>query len=131
MKSSPATDNDVVAEEGSNESGAFDPTQWEPGRVFVRQSVNPVDSLSMGDDALPKDVMRSEFAGENRMWVCEVRDESLQGGSYVVVSPLGSVDDEALPVRADRKGIIGVQDQTETKAAESTATTEHGKQEEA
>ena len=85
----------------------------------------------MSDDTLPKDGMRSEFAGENRMWVCEVRDESLKGGSFVVVSPLGSVDDEVLPVRADRKGIIGAQDQTEPKAAESTAKTELGKQEEA
>jgi multidrug efflux pump subunit AcrA (membrane-fusion protein) len=131
FESSPQRENDAVAEQASNDQGAFDPSQWEPGRVFVRQSVNPVDSLSMGDDAQPQDDIRSEFAGENRMWVCEVRDESLQGGSYVVVSPLGSVDDEALPVRADRKGIIGVQDQTVPKAAESTATTEPGKQEEA
>jgi multidrug efflux pump subunit AcrA (membrane-fusion protein) len=124
--------NDAVAEEASKEPGRFDPSRWEPGRVFVRQSVNPVDSLTMDDDSQPNDAMHSEFAGQNRMWVCEVRDESLQGGSYVVVSPLGSVDDEALPVRADRKGIIDARDQAQPKqAVESTATTDQGKQEEA
>ncbi len=65
------------------------------------------------------------------MWVCEVRDESLQGGAYVVVSPLGSVDDEALPVRADRKGIIAGHGPDEREAAESTAITLRGNREEA
>ena len=85
--------------------------------------------MSLEDDNA-EDRVDSEFAGQNRMWVCEVRDESLRGGAYVVVSPLGSVDDEALPVRADRKGIIAGHGLGEPDAAESTAISEPGNREE-
>ena len=43
---------------------SFDPSHWEPGRVFVRQSVNPVDSLSTGRSGTTGDnPVDSEFAG--------------------------------------------------------------------
>ena len=96
--------------------------------MFVRQSVNPVDSLTMGDRPQRSDSVQSEFAGQNRMWVCEVRDESLKGGSYVVVSPLGTVDQQALPVRADRNGFSAIEDSSQPQTAESTTTTEDGNQ---
>jgi len=32
--------------------------------------------------------------------VCEVRDEVLKQGSYVVVSPIGSIDNGGMPARA-------------------------------
>jgi multidrug efflux pump subunit AcrA (membrane-fusion protein) len=83
--------------------GSFDPDAWEPGRVFLRRAVNPVDSLSIGQ--LGGSVSESAFASSGRLWVCEARDPALQGGSFVVVSPLGDIADEALPVRAERKGM--------------------------
>ncbi len=103
--------------------GPFDPTHWEPGRVFIRRSVNPVDSITLegpspGSDGSPD----SEFAAANRQWVCEVRNDELQGGAYVVVSPLGSFDNGDLPVRA--KVAERTQLDAEAEAAKSTAATD-------
>jgi multidrug efflux pump subunit AcrA (membrane-fusion protein) len=70
----------------------FDPAKWDPGRVFVRSQIHPVDSLSIGKASGSKQ--------ENRVWVCEVRDEVLKQGSYIVVSPIGSIDDGGMPARA-------------------------------
>ena len=50
-----------------------------------------------------------------------VRDIALSGGSYVVVSPLGSVDDVALPVRADRTGMLEDQSTTDSDSNPSTS----------
>lgn len=115
--------------------GAFDPGRWQPGRIVVRQSVSPVDSLDIGVDPQSREVSQSEFAGENRMWVCEVRDDALRGGSYVVVSPWGKVDEKSMPARAELDGIMGGPDQTDPRtdpqAATPAAATEHGNQEEA
>ena len=59
------------------------------------------------------------------MWVCEVRDESLQGEAYVVVSPLGSDFDDAGIAGARRTGgITRRRPADEPEAAESTATTD-------
>ncbi len=52
-ESSPQGQVDAGVAAASDDRGSFDPSQWEPGRVFVRQSVNPVDSLSLQDDTLP------------------------------------------------------------------------------
>lgn len=70
----------------------FDPAKWDPGRVVVRSRIHPVDSLSIGK--------ASGTEKENRVWVCEVRDEVLKQGSMVVVSPIGSIDDNGMPARA-------------------------------
>jgi hypothetical protein len=48
---------------------------------------------------------QSQFVGAGRMWVCEVQDGNLAGGSFVVVSPIGGVEEDPVPVRADRSGI--------------------------
>jgi multidrug efflux pump subunit AcrA (membrane-fusion protein) len=89
---------------GNNDS--FHPNLWEPGRVFVRRAVNPVDSLAATEANLAEQTgSESAFTNANRMWVCEVDDPALTGGSYVVVSPLGSVSEKAFPVRAEREGM--------------------------
>ncbi len=116
--------------EESTESGAdvaatdgFDAGKWEPGKVLVRESVVPVDSLML--DAIPesmkpaRDNVISQFDPANRLWVCEVQDSTLTGGSYVVVSPLSGIDDGALPVRADREG-LGVDTKRVPKATIAT-----------
>lgn len=81
--------------------GSFDPTEWLPGRVEIRESVNPVDSLRV-DDGQRADANSpaSIFSTANRMWVCEARDTALDSESFVVVSPIGSIDDGQFPVRA-------------------------------
>jgi len=92
----------------SDSSDSFEPTKWEPGRVVIRRAVNPVDSLTVANGSLSQSAQSaSDFAGANRMWVCEVQDESLGGGSFVVVSPLGNLDEEQqdFPVRAERTSI--------------------------
>ncbi len=71
---------------------SFDPAKWDPGRVVVRSRIHPIDSLSIGKASGSKQ--------ENRVWVCEVRDEVLKQGSLVVVSPIGSIDEGGMPARA-------------------------------
>ncbi len=86
-----------------NDASPFDPSLWSPGRVIVRRSVTPVDSLAVESetesDANAEDYA-TRFDTENRMWVCEVRGQPLVDGSFVVVSPLGSVDTESIAARA-------------------------------
>lgn len=77
----------------------FDPERWQAGKVVVRKSVHPVDSLSV--DANGKwSVDGSPEA--SKLWVCEVRDAELSNDSFVVVSPLGTIEQQEFPVRADR-----------------------------
>jgi multidrug efflux pump subunit AcrA (membrane-fusion protein) len=83
----------------------FDADKWEPGRVYVRKSIHPVDTLTVGTPQTPANAWESQ--GVDRMWVCEVRDEFLRGDSLVVTSPLAAIEEEAMPVRADRMGIDG------------------------
>jgi multidrug efflux pump subunit AcrA (membrane-fusion protein) len=104
--------------------GLFNPDQWAAGRVFLRRSVHPVDSLTLHDlEAAEEAQPSSGFAADERWWVCETRDSALSGDSYVVISPLQGVEDGALPVRAERAGMGGPQIQadrgdTPTAAAE-------------
>jgi multidrug efflux pump subunit AcrA (membrane-fusion protein) len=72
----------------------FDPDHWNAGRVIVRSQIHPVDSLMIGPPG--------NTAAENRVWVCEVRDELLTHGSYVVVSPIGNIESGGMPARAER-----------------------------
>jgi hypothetical protein len=60
----------------------------------VRRNIRPVDTLSIGNSQL-KD-------SKDRIWICEVRDEVIQKGSFAVVSPIGSIDDSGMPARAMR-----------------------------
>jgi hypothetical protein len=118
--------------DASGDGSSFDPDQWEPGRVVVRQSVHPVDSLTLDriDRKAPK-TRDSESARVNRLWVCEVGDAALRGDSYVVVSPLGDFDEKALPVRAERAGMGNGLPLAEAETSESTAATDRGDVEDA
>ncbi|MFK8114116.1 MAG: efflux RND transporter periplasmic adaptor subunit [Rubripirellula sp.] len=112
---SPPASTPVATTNAESDGPKFDASQWEPGRVHLRQSIQPVDSLKLSQ---PNTLLQaSEFDGINRMWVCEVRNESLTGGSFVVTSPLGGVDDEPMPVRADRTGY----EETKTEATVEAA----------
>lgn len=88
---------------------AFDPKNWMAGKVVLRKNIVPVDSLMLEGIAgtvVDKQASgQSQFDGAGRMWVCEVQDDNLIDGSLVVVSPLGGVEDEPVPVRADRSGM--------------------------
>ena len=67
----------------------------------MRRFITPVDSLTLHTEP---DDQRDRFAQQtataDRMWVCEVRDELLTDGSFVVISPLGSVAGDGLAARA-------------------------------
>ena len=92
----------------------FNVDQWVAGKVIVRHSIYPVDSLSVSsdnsmasdEDELSDDQFSSELGSEKRMWVCEIRHEDIGDSSFVVMSPLGSVDSEGLPARADKHSIM-------------------------
>ena len=89
------TNTEAQTPESANESENFDPTGWDAGRVIVRSDIYPIDSLSVESTV--------DQVGSNRVWVCEVRDRSLQQGSYVVISPVGNVDDQGMPARATQQ----------------------------
>ena len=100
--SPPADEANIATTEITTESDqpaapttTFDPDHWTPGRVIERRSIHPVDTLSIGD------VDRSQ--SKDRIWICEVRDQVLQNGSLVVVSPIGDIDEDGLAVRAERE----------------------------
>jgi multidrug resistance efflux pump len=99
---------------------SFDPSEWTPGRVSVRDNITPVDSLYIaeplaGDGSAAGDEKataglggstpgRSAMAGpQRRFWICDVRGSGIESGDWVVVSPLGElgrdIGDTALPVR--------------------------------
>ncbi len=82
-------------DESGDRFANFDPNHWTPGRVVVRRSIHPVDTLSIGD--------ATGSQAENRVWICEVREETLQNGSLVVVSPIGDIDGDGMPARAERE----------------------------
>jgi multidrug efflux pump subunit AcrA (membrane-fusion protein) len=84
----------------------FDPQAWEPGRVYVRSEINPVEALTLNDKS-DESTQEAEAEAGDQMWVCEVRGGVLQSGAFVVVSPMGSIDAQPLSVRADRSGMSG------------------------
>jgi multidrug efflux pump subunit AcrA (membrane-fusion protein) len=92
----------------------FDPNRWDAGRVVVRSNIRPVDTLSI-ETAPTKDP-------SDRIWICEVRDQVLRNGSFVVVSPIGSIDETGMPARAARENqtieVIGPS--VQPSASEST-----------
>lgn len=106
--SSPSPD-EASEDRQSREAALFDPNQWDPGRVVVRSSIHPIDTLVI-ENAEPT-------VAAERIWVCEVRDHVLKQGSCVVVSPIGNIDDNGMPARALRpsRGI-------ETAAPDATPT---------
>ena len=83
---------------------AFDPDQWVPGRVIVRDSVIAVDSLVVVDQPVGSEQGIEPVT--KKLWVCESRGGELEDGSFVVVSPLGGVDKGGLPSRT-RRSMVG------------------------
>ena len=83
------------------EAERFDPQAWAAGRVVVRKSIYPVDSLYLHDGFAATVTQRNREGGEDRMWVCEVRDRTLTGSSFVVTSPLATVEEDGLAARAE------------------------------
>ncbi|TWT50262.1 Multidrug resistance protein MdtA precursor [Rubripirellula amarantea] len=103
-----ATDASDLTEETIAESeDGFVASEWVAGRVQVESGVTPVDSLSIANLKLIAENKPTFFApevgGEDRLWVCEVTGDNLKPGAMVVVSPIGTVDGEFLPARAQLK----------------------------
>ncbi|MEM8910270.1 MAG: HlyD family efflux transporter periplasmic adaptor subunit [Planctomycetota bacterium] len=66
---------------------AFDADAWTPGRLEVHGNIRPVDSITRdGAD----------------LWICEAPDGTLEDGSFVITSPLGSVTGAGLAIRTPR-----------------------------
>ncbi len=124
-KNSPKPVPDQASGGVAAELSSFDPDRWDPGRVLVRQGIHPIDSLSIGDAA--------NGSAENRVWVCEVPDQTLPSGSYVVVSPIADVDATGMPARAEivRGSEDALAPQTQPAATESTVSKDDQSAEEA
>ena len=84
----------------------FDPSAWQAGRVMVRRNVMPVDSLwlSDADDAVSENRVLSSKLGDRRYWICEIGGGEVNGGSWIVSSPLGEFDD-TLTVRVPKSDL--------------------------
>lgn len=102
------------SEKETDDAKSFNPSHWEPGRVVVRSNIRPVDTLSIGKSRA-KD-------SKDRIWICEVRDEVLQKGSFAVVSPIGSIDETGMPARAlrDSEPLEAIDPNGPPSATEST-----------
>jgi multidrug efflux pump subunit AcrA (membrane-fusion protein) len=99
----PFAAGEAEAAEGEAASVPFDESNWVAGRVLVRKWVTPVDTLDVelsSDPQVDADRFLSRSDPQHRMWVCEVRDQWIDDGSFVVVSPLGSLDGAGLDARA-------------------------------
>ena len=100
-----------------DQSSDFDMQRWTAGRVRIRDSVIPVNSLALGNQALSSNSNRSnktsnttvlesngttESNGATRdFWVCEVVGMAKEQGTFVVTSPLGTVSESAFSARAE------------------------------
>lgn len=106
QEASPEADTNAVADDQPE----FNPDEWAPGRVVVRDSIIPVDSLFAGSSSPPESEPKAArmAASDERMWVCEVRDQTLEGGSLVVTSPLAAVDNNNMPARVNADALAPV-----------------------
>jgi len=129
-----ATDNsgdEIDLPDGQVES-ELDPSRWVAGRLVVLDGVRPVDSLSKdgsfdGETAAKKG--RAERTLDGDYWICEVPPGSLDGESYVVVSPLGTVQSGSVPIRVpatqvDQAAFEGATAMTMTAPDQADASTE-------
>nr|WP_234952259.1 HlyD family efflux transporter periplasmic adaptor subunit [Rhodopirellula baltica] len=87
-----STDDESDAEAEAEPEVAFVPDEWSPGRLVIRQDIRPIDLLS-------------SIGGSSDFWICEVPDQSINGDSFVVVSPLGSIEADTFPVRAKKSNL--------------------------
>jgi multidrug efflux pump subunit AcrA (membrane-fusion protein) len=103
--------NEAITEKLANDPMAgFNPQDWVPGDLVILQNIRPVDRFTTaaefidaeaGDDTQPAATPQpdGEMAA-GKSWICEVPPGSLTDGSYVVVSPMGSLRSDVFPVRA-------------------------------
>ncbi|WP_404306653.1 HlyD family secretion protein [Neorhodopirellula lusitana] len=92
----------ALAEEG------FVPSAWVAGNLRIVQGIRPVDRY-VGPLGSPD--------SESPSWICEVPKSSsgsLGDGSYVIVSPLGSLSSDTVPVRASAEVMQPVAGQSNT-----------------
>ncbi len=97
-----STDDESETKPEAEPEVAFVPEEWSPGRLVIRQDIRPIDLLS-------------SVGGSSDFWICEVPDQSINGDSFVVVSPLGSIEADTFPVRAKKSNLT---DAIETKSDE-------------
>ncbi|WP_372718847.1 efflux RND transporter periplasmic adaptor subunit [Novipirellula sp.] len=86
----------------------FDPSAWQAGRIVNRDSIFPVDSLSVAGVFADSDQDNPLQNGDKKWWVCEVQDQRMKAGAYVVVSPVGTVDGDTMPARMNTLEAAGV-----------------------
>lgn len=78
----------------------FDPADWTAGSVSVLGELTPVDSIHLHRDPSPATGKRPVVVGSatsgdtQRYWVCDVGHSGLQGGDWVVISPLSDLGNE-------------------------------------
>jgi multidrug efflux pump subunit AcrA (membrane-fusion protein) len=87
-----STDDENDTETEAEPEVAFVPDEWSPGRLVIRQDIRPIDLLS-------------SIGGSSDFWICEVPGQSINGDSFVVVSPLGSIEADTFPVRAKKSNL--------------------------
>lgn len=110
----PVAAGETVTSERDSVSVPFDASDWVAGRVLVRKWVTPVDTLAVEispDTKSELDRFSSRSDPNDKMWVCEVRDQWIDDGSFVVVSPLGSIDGSGLDARAKASSVGSTGDQ--------------------
>ena len=107
----PATDEDSGKTPDTITDG-FDPSAWQAGRIVNRDSIFPVDSLSVAGVFADSDQDNPLQNGDKKWWVCEVQDQRMKAGAYVVVSPVGTVDGDTMPARMNTLEAAGVANQT-------------------
>ncbi|TWU37723.1 Multidrug resistance protein MdtN [Novipirellula aureliae] len=88
----------------------FNPDDWQAGRVVNRNAIYPVDSLSI-----------NVALDQRRWWVCEVQDQSMSAGAYVVVSPIGNPDGDSIAARIQREVSIARRSQQVAKSESAEA----------
>ena len=86
------------------ETDGFNPKEWQPGRVSIRDSVIPVNSLKIASDENSSiDELNHNstnlVVGTQEFWVCEVVGIGSNAVEYVVTSPLGTLTELSFPAR--------------------------------
>lgn len=103
----------------------FHPEAWVAGELKVLHGIRPVDqfiptaAFTAGLDLAEGD---NEEPDVGKAWICEIASTRLQDGSFVVVSPMGSMQTDAFPVRAPAEEVGATNDvlQPVKTGAEST-----------
>lgn len=91
---------DAAASQEVFATKGFDPEKWVPGQLSIIADVRPIDRF-VDDRESSSELSKTEH------WICEVTrasgddsGTSITDGSYVIVSPLGSLQSDIIPVRA-------------------------------